>query len=881
MKVKRYSSVRQLHDSFLFNEPEFHLAPPLKTLTVHVAYTHARPGNMRAFVRIVSCTLLLGSLALAQQKFDPVPKFPLSQSPLKITQIATPGRPFSVAGEHGAIFGQQDGTFELWAFPYKLLQHTHLIADIDGYGVPIDLNKEASTIEVSPDRTTITYSHHAITVKQEMFALRGGGDSDPGAVVLFSIDAVRPGTLTLQFEPVMAAMWPAPQYGKPGASWVPIGSGGGFVLETDNPKLYGMVAMPNATSGILSPYQERPQAHPLEFKIRFDPKTDRGEFFPLIALVRDGTQPAGEGTQKTLVERVVAAENDVRDLYEQTRAHYEHFFDKRLTVQTPDAGLDEALRWAELSIDECQVRYHGETGLVAGWYTSADSLRPGFGWFFGRDTLWTLYATDSYGDSDLARNALEFLINRQRADGKIMHEFSQSADRVDWKSYPYMYAAADSTPMFVMVMEDYVRATGDLDFLRAHWENVQRAYNFTRAHDTNGIYDNSQGTGWVESWPPGMPHQELYLAALDEQSAEAYSRLAALMNQTAESVAAKKVADSIRPKLADFRGTDGMYAFSRNPDGSYDRTPTIFPAVAWWTGRLALPDAGTTLSRWASSEFFTDWGSRAVSDRSPIYDPISYHQGSVWPLFTGWSTLAEYRSGHPLAGYAQLRSNEQLTWLQDLGAVTELLSGDYYAPLGRSSSHQLWSSAMVFSPALRGLFGVEPDVLHHRLRLNPQLPATWDFANLDHVPYGKSDLTVNMTRKGGELGVVVRSPAPTVLCIDTQEEFKDTACTETPSTVHNATIKLPGIEVGLPRDELLPGDRTHRLKVLEESYADKQLTLKLESPGGARVELPLRRNGVAPQATIRVEGGQLRGDKVVVAFPPSQGYISQQVVIRW
>jgi hypothetical protein len=833
------------------------------------------------FVRVFVGTLLLGSLAVAQQKFEPVPKFPLSQSPLKITRIATPSRPFSVAGERGAILGQQDGSFELWSFPYKLLQQTHLVANLDGYGAPIDLNKEASTIEVSPDHTTITYSHHAITVKQEMFALRGGAESDAGAVVLFSIDAGKPGTLTLQFEPVMAAMWPAPQYGKPAASWLPTGSGGGFALATDNPKLYGIVAMPNATSGVLAPYQERPQAHPLEFKIRFDPKTDRGEFFPLIALVGDPNQPMNPDAQRELVERVIGAENRVREMYDQTRAHYEHFFEKRLTVKTPDAAFDDALRWAELSIDQSQVRYHGETGLVAGWYISADSLRPGYGWFFGRDTLWTLYAIDSEGDFAVARNALEFLINRQREDGKIMHEFSQSADRVDWKSYPYMYAAADSTPLFVMAMEDFVRTSGDVEFLRAHWETVQRAYNFTRAHDTNGIYDNSQGTGWVESWPPGMPHQELYLAALDEQSAEAYSRLAALMGEASESTAAKQVAGSIRQKLAGFRGTDGMYAFSRNLDGTYDRTPTIFPAVAWWTGRLALPDADVTLRRWASDEFFTDWGSRAVSNLSPLYDAISYHQGSVWPLFTGWSSLAEYRTGHPLAGYAQLMSNEQLTWLQDLGAVTELLSGDLYAPLGRSSSHQLWSSAMVFSPALRGLFGVEPDVLHHRLRLHPNLPAAWNFADLNHVPYGNSELAISMVRKGDNLGITVRSPVPTVLCIYTQAGFNDAECREPPNTVHLATIKLPGVEVGLPGQELLPGDRTHRMKVVAESYGEKQLTLKLESAGGTRVELPLRRNGLSPSAAVRVEGGELKGDQLIVTFSPGEGYTSQQVVLHW
>ena len=59
-----------------------------------------------------------------------------------------------------------------------------------------------------------------------------------------------------------------------------------------------------------------------------------------------------------------------------------------------------------------------------GLYSSGDSTRPGFGWFFGRDSLYTLYAVNSYGDFALAREELEFLLKRQRADGKIMHEFS-------------------------------------------------------------------------------------------------------------------------------------------------------------------------------------------------------------------------------------------------------------------------------------------------------------------------------------------------------------------------------------------------------------------------------------------------------------------------
>jgi len=51
--------------------------------------------------------------------------------------------------------------------------------------------------------------------------------------------------------------------------------------------------------------------------------------------------------------------------------------------------------------------------------------------------------------------------------------------------------------------------------------------------------------------------------------------------------------------------------------------------------------------------------------------------------------------------------NADLTWAQDLGAVTELLSGEFYRWLGRSTSHQLWSSTRVLTPAIRGMFGLE------------------------------------------------------------------------------------------------------------------------------------------------------------------------------
>ena len=198
-----------------------------------------------------------------------------------------------------------------------------------------------------------------------------------------------------------------------------------------------------------------------------------------------------------------------------------------------------------------QVRHGNEVGLVAGFYSSGDSARPGFGWYFGRDTLYTLYAVNSYGDFRLTREALDFLMKRQRDDGKMPHEWSQTADLVDWKSFPYEYAAADATPLFIMAMEDYVDASGDVEYLRKNWSVVEKAWEFERTHDSDGdgIYDNSQGTGWVESWPPGMPHQEVYLAALDQQASGAMGRLSTMMGDAAGAKAADARATAVAAKL--------------------------------------------------------------------------------------------------------------------------------------------------------------------------------------------------------------------------------------------------------------------------------------------------------------------------------------------
>lgn len=788
-----------------------------------------------------------------------------------MTQTAGTTRPFTIAGEGGGIFGQQDGEFELWAFPTKVLSHFRISAELSGYPVPIDVNSAAASIEVSPGRTTIVYSHTAFTLRQHMIVPRRLPGS-PAPVVLFEISSLRPLDLTFRFTPDVLRMWPAPNYGRPSAEWLPQTKSGFYVLHTDNDQVSAAVGIPGAEPGILPPYQERPQFYPVEFKLHFDPARDAGKMYPLVAVTGSGNAALAE----KLSARLARVSSDVTKSLEAAN----HTFDRELDIETPDAELNRALRWAALSVDQFRVQSGDEYGLTAGYFVSADSARPGFGWFFGRDTLWTLYSLHSRGDFTTAREALEFLFQRQRDDGKIMHEYSQSAGMLDWKSLPYFYASADATPLIVMTTGDYVRTSGDVEFLKQHWDGIKKAWEFTRTHDSDqdGVYENTEGHGWVEGWPPKMPHQEMYLAAVDQQASHAMRWMADLMHDAATRDRAEQAAFKIKQLLqSEYVAKNGDLAFSRNPDGSFDWIATIYPSVAWWTGQLNLQGAQRMFERWASSEFSTDWGARAVGRHESLYDPISYHQGSVWPLFTGWLSLAEYRTGQSLSAYAHLRQTTNLTWLQDPGAVTELLSGEYFQPLGRSSSRQMWSSAMITIPAMRGMLGLEGDALNKTLTVNPQLPAQWDRVTVKNFGLGDARYHIEMTREARRWLVRVTSEKPQVLCLSTTLPTAPSACPEAEKKAWTVSIATPPVEVGweVPAPEL--GSQTHGLKILHQSYGAKQASFDVEGPAGSTFRLPLR----SSVKQVSAEGAVVDGAQIKISFPEGSGYQRKTFTLHW
>ncbi|HWE83327.1 MAG TPA: hypothetical protein VG267_00180 [Terracidiphilus sp.] len=830
-------------------------------------------------------------------------------------------KPFTVAGEHGVLLGQQDGTFEAWVLPVKILSHLTIEADIEGYSVPIDVNQQSAEIEVRPDRTVITYSHAGFTVRQTMFS-PDGATAGTGPVVLFQFDCLHPTDFTLRFTPNLELMWPERNEGHPGPEWVAPGpgandqAGGYYVLHADYPDLAAAITIPGALPGIMAPYQERPQVHPVELKLHIDPVRDRDRLYPLLMAV--GTNVQAASTQ-ALGHTLEILNRSIPALYAAHADAYNKLLANSVSIDTPDKALSEAFQWAVVSIEQLKAKPFvpdpakdpqsaAETALVAGYYASGDSARPGFGWFFGRDALYTLYAVNGYGDFGLAKSELEFLIHRQRDDGKIMHEYSQTAPAIDWQAFPYMYAAADSTPLFLLATLDYVRASGDAQFLKDNRDAIEKAWAFETGHaDSNGIYDNRQGTGWVESWPGGMPHQEIYLALLDQQASAAMVQIETMLGDSEKSQSAKSRAESIATAINQQfpNGDKGCYAFSRNADGSLDHTATVYPALAWWsdlpgttqvaTGSI-LAHGDQCLQQIAEASLDTDWGLRDVSNEEKIYDGMSYHQGSVWPLFTGWAALAEYRGGQPLAGYRMLMQNANLTWAEDLGADTELLSGDFFVPFGRSTSHQLWSSAMVITPTLRGLFGISIDAQTKTITVNPRLPAGWNHADVLHLPVKDGDLSLTFNKEPDHWEVFLGGTSVSAWRLRT----------DNPGTSLNwraPGVRVPIAPVQLDESAEIPqqGSRTLHARILHEVWRANGVTFVFEGVAGSRAVYDLvginraphlkvdspENNGIGPLDFDHLAEyvvpckAPCQATEMLLHFPEGQGWKTLTVSLTW
>jgi len=645
-------------------------------------------------------------------------------------------------GKKSGVFGNESGRVEAWVYPLKVLRDFHVTVHHDGKEIPAETL--VRTIEARPEETTLVLAGDTFSIRETFFV----PVDEPGAVIKFEVETEQPLEIEVGFHRDLALEWPA-AVGGTYANWNAGLNAFGFGEESK--KFAAVIGSPTGREPRLEYEANYSSAHEESMKLG---ATAKGRETKIVAIAGSiHGQAEAEATYKKLIA-------SYQDLEKESAAYYAEYLKKTVSMELPDAQLQAAYDWSRISLVQGLVANPTMgTGLVAGYRTSGESQRPGFAWFFGRDAFWSTLALNSEGDFASAKTALAFVAQFQREDGKIPHEIAQGASFVNWfKDYPYGFASADATPLYIIAMNDYAQASGDAGFAKEKWVSLQKAYAFLKStYDSSGLPQNfGIGHGWVEGGPLLPVKSELYQSGLGAEAVRSLSNLAKLTGQTELSETLRKEAEK---QLALVNQSFWMeekrrFAFAIGQDDKQVDELNVLATVPMWFGSttdMVAAHMESNLRQLTNFDLQTDWGPRIISNRSAVYSGGGYHYGSVWPLFTGWASVAEYRHHQEFPAYLNLRANALLALDGSPGHVTEVLSGDYYQPLSTASPHQIWSAAMVISPVLRGMFGLERDAANKTLTFTPHAPANWVDYKIENIQVGKSVIAIGYHKVPGEL----------------------------------------------------------------------------------------------------------------------------------
>ena len=814
---------------------------------------------------------------------------------LDLARTARPWEFFSATGARAGLFGNESGNLEAWVYPLKIFRNFHLHFLTEGRSLPAE--SLVRTVSVRPESSVIIYTSDTFSVTETLFV----PVHEAGAVIKFEVETAHPLEIEAAFERDFQLEWPAAL----GGTYLNWDAGlHAFYFGEEQKKYSAIVGSP---SGDLSELEYQTNySSSQESAIRLG-ATLKGKETKVIAVAASVNGRAeAESTYKHLV-------NDHPALQKESAKYYNDYLARTVGLELPDAQLQQAYDWARISVIQGLVTnpYLG-TGLIAGYRTSGASQRPGFAWFFGRDSFWTALALDAEDDFATTRTALEFISKYQRADGKIPHEISQGASFVNWfTDFPYAYASADATPLYIIATNDYITESGDVAFAREKWDSLWKAYQFLRStYDAQGLPQNfAFGHGWVEGGPLLPVKTELYQSGL---GAQALSSLSSLAHFAGKDDVSKQLADDFthQKQLVNrsfWSQESGTYAFALDTNNQKVIEPSVLATVPMWFGLLDQDKADSMITHLAGPDQQADWGMRIISDRASRYDAGGYHYGSVWPLFTGWASVGEYRYHRAFPAYSNLRANALLGLDGSLGHVTEVISGDYYQPLSTSSPHQIWSAAMVISPLLRGLFGLEADAAHHKVVFAPHVPADWTSFTIHNVRAGDATLDFSYRKTLDEISLQIESsgassvefsPALSLRALIIGAELNGNrvpfeiaksdidqhvvvrlTIPRGKSTLH---IKLRN-DFGISYVSSLPplGSSSLGLHLISDSWAQSGNAESLEFAGaaGARYELTVWNAG----QIASVDGAEIRNGKLVVNIPSSSSEPNprQKVVIHF
>lgn len=438
-----------------------------------------------------------------------------------------------------------------------------------------------------------------------------------------------------------------------------------------------------------------------------------------------------------------------------------------------------------------------------GWYPYAGV--PWYSTIFGRDGLITALEL-LWTKPEVARGVLAYLAahqadqsdDDQESDpGKILHEARQG-EMAALREVPFWryYGSIDSTPLFLMLAGAFLERTGDLDFMDSIWPSLVKAMAWIERYadvDGDGFVEYQQRSesglrnqGWKDSVDAVFGADGALAEgpiALSEVQAYIYAArlaMAAMARARGDKETAgtqERAAHRLREKFRqDFWSDDlGMYVLGLDGHKKPLAVRTSNAGHALFAGIATEAHARAVAERLLSPAFFSGWGIRTVAATEVRYNPMSYHNGSVWPHDNALIAVGLARYGH---GHKALRILEGLfdaTRFMDLNRLPELFCGfvrrEEEAPTlyPVACSPQAWAAGAVFM-LLQACLGVsvEAGPPPRLLFKHPNLPAFLQEVRLDNLRVGEAVVDLSVRRYREDVGIHVLSRTGTIEIVVTK-----------------------------------------------------------------------------------------------------------------
>lgn len=623
---------------------------------------------------------------------------------------------------------------EIWAYPIQLIDSFNVSFRQHGGTTEIAGRTALRRIEYRPEAITRIYVGPDFVVREKLFV----PIDTPAALVTYEVEGVQPVDILVRFNPVLNLMWPGAIGGQE-TSW----KASGYLLTEPLHRHSAFITSPD-----ISTHDETPNANralTAQSGVAFTIRASSGDAAEIaIAAGLSGDDPIPKA-QEVLRNR--------KTLEQAAVGHYNDVLARGLKIQTPDAEINRVLAWSQVALEQAWVCNPDlGCGQVAGYGPSRKARRPQYNWFFAGDGMVAARALLAVGRNERAREELELVLKYQdKKSGMIWHELSQSAGAIEWHKYPYMFGHVDLSFDFLDMMAEYYWTTGDLDFIKKHWNAIQSAYRYCQT-----LIDAKLGLPLIPTGKQGSNEQdplgdELTLSSGWVAATEAYAALAMAAGQNSAAKLAiqanQRARAAVASKYWDERRNFWISGHTRAGAPLMDRD--IRPMDVIRLSLFTREQRSSVLDQLATADFQTDWGTRGKAPSDATYDPNAYASGAVWGIGTASVASAFWTEHRPATAFPIWSTLVPWHTLDSVGHMHETLAGDTYRPGVESVPEQTWSSATFLSAAVQGLLGLRVDGAARHVRFAPHLPADWNRVTLRNVRVGGSAVTFDIVQSPG------------------------------------------------------------------------------------------------------------------------------------